>query len=138
VDSINLLQTASSEASTTTIRLLDYFTIPRANGDSVVLLLVHPGPNQLGHHLPRSKVNDLLLSDVRKAQRSTPRGAAQSSYSVEDIDAPMLPGDTDNVDTMDLATFLECVPMIHQEALLITSTYRFAIQATHCLEILHK
>ncbi|KAI0028278.1 histidine kinase [Vararia minispora EC-137] len=121
---IGLLQ-ASSEASSTIVRLIEVFTIPRTNGDCVVLLMVHPGPNQLGHHFPRSKINDLLLSDVTPSygQRPVSRGGppSHSVFFMEEDDTPMLPGDSENVDTMDLATFLE-----------------FAIQATYCLEMLHK
>ena len=69
-----------------------------------MLLLSHPGPNQLGRHLPHSRINDLLFSDAAPARPLTSHGG--DVYMSSD-DIPTLPGDDDNVDTMDLATFLE-------------------------------
>ncbi|KAI0063199.1 STKc type histidine kinase [Artomyces pyxidatus] len=104
----------SPDTLSTTLRMIDFFSISRGNGDCVVLLLVHPGPNLLGRYLPPSKVNDLLLAEIPKIRPTSSHG------DVFMVDMDSL-GDVDNVDTMDLATFLE-----------------FAVQATHCLEMMHK
>ncbi|KAI0320977.1 histidine kinase [Amylostereum chailletii] len=114
---IGLMQT-SSEALSTTIRLIDLFFIPRANGDCLVLLLMHPGPNLLGRYLPHSRVNDLLLSDASPTHH---QHSHTGDVYMDEEEIPTLPVDYENVDTMDLATFLE-----------------FAVQATHCLEMMHK
>ncbi|THH17217.1 hypothetical protein EW146_g3550 [Bondarzewia mesenterica] len=107
---------ASSEAMSTTIRFIDFLSMSRTNGDCVVLLLVHPGPNLLGRYLPSSKVNDLLL-----AEEISIKAPLQSDIYMTDVGDLDLLDESNNVDIMDLATFLE-----------------FAIQATHCLEMMHK
>ncbi|KAH7929368.1 dual-domain HisK/Mak2 protein kinase [Leucogyrophana mollusca] len=105
----------SSEALSTTLRMIDFFTVSRANGDCVVLLLVHPGLNLLGRYFPPSKVNDFLLADIT---RPTPPPSFDDMYMMEEeLDSLQM----ECFDVMDLATFLE-----------------FAIQATHCLEMIHK
>ncbi|KAN0121467.1 histidine kinase [Russula decolorans] len=104
----------SPEALSTTLRLTDLISIPRSNGDCVVLLLVHPGPNLLGRYLPLSRINALLLAEPSLSRLSTAQGDVFMSEAGE-------AGDVEGTDTMDLATFLE-----------------FAIQATHCLENLHR
>ena len=121
------------ESSSTTLRLVDFFSIPRSNGDCVVLLLNHPGLNVLGRYFPSHKVNDLLLGDISRT-RPPPSHTdilmmgMEEPYTVEEMEA---------IEIMDLASFLEY-------ALAITacsSTYpfnRFAIQATHCLEMMHR
>lgn len=80
------------------IRMIEFFTLPRGNGDCVVLLLSHPGPNLLGRYLPRSKVNDLLLAEHVNVKRPLP---------VEDIYMHVDELEIEQADTMDLATFLE-------------------------------
>ena len=65
---------ASSESSNVTLRMIDFFTIPKVNGDCVVLLLVHPGLNLLGRYFPPSKVNDLLLADVSRSRPPNSNG----------------------------------------------------------------
>lgn len=42
----------SAEASTATLRFIDFFSIARPNGDCVVLLVSHPGENQLAKYFP--------------------------------------------------------------------------------------
>ncbi|KAA1468392.1 histidine kinase [Dentipellis sp. KUC8613] len=108
---------ASPESLRTMLRLIDFFSISQADGDAVVLLLVHPGPNMLGRYLPRSKVNDLLLAEPSRTLPSTSHG----DIFMGDMENNAYEGDPDSTDTMDLATFLE-----------------FAVQATHCLEQMHK
>ncbi|KAI0047651.1 histidine kinase [Auriscalpium vulgare] len=108
---------ASTNTLITTPRMIDYFSISRVNGDCVVLLLVHPGPNLLGRYLPASKVNALLLAEAPKLRPTSSHG----DVFMADMDISGFLGDTDSTDTMDLATFLE-----------------FAVQATHCLEQMHK
>ncbi|TFY70059.1 hypothetical protein EVJ58_g21 [Rhodofomes roseus] len=92
------------ESSSTTLRLIDFFSIPRSNGDCVVLLLSHPGLNILGRRYiatrPPPSHTDILMMGM------------EEPYTVEEMEA---------IEIMDLASFLE-----------------FAIQATHCLEMMHR
>ena len=67
----------------------------------MVLLLAHPGPNLLGHYLPPSKVNDLILPDT-----SNPPVSSPGDVHMAEPDEQAL-GDAENFDIMDLATFLE-------------------------------
>ncbi|VDC01932.1 unnamed protein product [Peniophora sp. CBMAI 1063] len=116
---LNLLQ-VSREGLGAAIRPIDMFKLPRGSGDCTVLLLVHPGPNQLGHYFPRS-INPLLLSETTPAARPVSRGGLQTDIFLSDEDMETFFEDSESTpDTMDLATFLE-----------------FAIQATHCLDVLH-
>ncbi|KAJ7071393.1 hypothetical protein C8F01DRAFT_1110373 [Mycena amicta] len=105
------------EASSHVLRLIDFFNIPKDSGDVVVLLLVHPGLNLLGRYLPPAKINDLLLPDL---SRLRPQSSHGDAYMM-DIEEPNLLDEVGGFDIMDLATFLE-----------------FAIQATHCLEAMHR
>jgi len=107
----------SAERYRTALRMIDFFKIPRENGDCVVLLLMHPGLNILGRYLPPSKVNDLLLADIAKTR---PLSIPGDVFMTGD-DGIDLMEEMEAFDIMDLATFLE-----------------FAIQATHCLEVLHR
>ncbi|KAH9945631.1 histidine kinase [Amylocystis lapponica] len=91
----------SPESSNTTLRTIEFFSIPRINGDCVVLLLV----------------NELLLGDISRSrpapsQRDIYMMGVEESYAGEEMEA---------IEIMDLASFLE-----------------FAIQATHCLEMMHR
>ncbi|KAH9075705.1 histidine kinase [Lactarius deliciosus] len=107
----------SPEALSTTLRLVDFMSISRSNGDCVVLLLAHPGPNLIGRYLPLSRINALLLAEPPLSRLS----ASQGDVFMSEINEGGSFRDVENTDTMDLATFLE-----------------FAIQATHCLENLHR
>ncbi|KAJ7922998.1 hypothetical protein B0H13DRAFT_1981220 [Mycena leptocephala] len=107
----------TSDGSRHALRILEFFNIPRDSGDVVVLLLGHPGLNLLGRYLPPSKINDLLLPDLSRARPSSSHGDA---YMME-IEEPDLLDGVGGFDIMDLASFLE-----------------FAIQATHCLESMHR
>ncbi|OBZ79765.1 Peroxide stress-activated histidine kinase mak2 [Grifola frondosa] len=107
----------SPETSSTTLRMIDFFTISRGNGDCVVLLLVHPGLNILGRYFPPLKVNNLLLGDISRAK---PSPTHRDIYMMG-IDEPYSMEEMEAIEIMDLATFLE-----------------FAIQATHCLEMMHR
>jgi len=118
--------------STTVLRMIDFFKIPRESGDCVVLLLVHPGLNLLGRYLPPSKVNDLLLADLSRV-RPTGHGSI-TVVGTGDLD---LNEEMEAFDIMDLASFLEYVSSSYEVAIL-TNTFRFSIQATHCLEVLHR
>ncbi|TRM62878.1 histidine kinase [Schizophyllum amplum] len=102
------------EGNTTTLRMIDFFTIPKDAGDVVVLLLAHPGLNLLSRHLPPSKINDLLLSEVM------PASTAFGDVYMMGIEEPDLE-EIESLEIIDLASFLE-----------------FAVQSTHCLEIAHK
>lgn len=122
----------SSESINATLRLIEFFTISRSQGDCVVLLLVHPGTNALGRYYPPAKVNDILLGDVSRV-RSLGHGdmyMMDDSGMMEELEA---------CDMMDLATFLECVlPYCCSGPFPEPKFIRFAIQATHCLELLHR
>lgn len=121
----------SPEAMSTTLRLIDFISISRSNGDCVVLLLAHPGPNLLGRYLPLSRINALLLAEPSLSHPS----ASQDVFMNEIGEGGPL-RDVENTDTMDLATFLECVFLLQFTSSL--TGHRFAIQATHCLENLHR
>lgn len=108
---------ATADGSSTMLRLIDFFKIPREHGDCVVLLIAHPGPNLLGRYLPPSKVNDLLLADMGHARVSSSHGDT-TMHGFEETD---FNDEMEHLDIMDLASFLE-----------------FAIKATICLETLHK
>ncbi|CDO70926.1 hypothetical protein BN946_scf184829.g34 [Trametes cinnabarina] len=108
---------SSPDSSSITLRMIDFFTIPKSNGDCVVLLLYHPGLNILGRYFPPAKVNSLLFGDISRARPSSSHrdifmSGVEEPYSMEEMEA---------IEIMDLATFLE-----------------FAIQATHCLEMMHR
>ncbi|KAK7064662.1 histidine kinase [Favolaschia claudopus] len=108
---------SSSDGSRHALRILEFFNIPRDSGDVVVLLLGHPGLNLLGRYLPPTKINDLLLPDLSRARPPSSHGDV---YMME-IEEPGLLDGVGGFDIMDLASFLE-----------------FAIQATHCLEAMHR
>ena len=108
---------AYPESSSTTLRMIDFFTIPKTNGDCVVLLLFHPGLNILGRYFPPAKVNNLLIGDISRARPApTHRDVFMSG-----VEEPYIMEEMEAIEIMDLATFLE-----------------FAIQATHCLEMMHR
>ncbi|KAJ7293811.1 dual-domain HisK/Mak2 protein kinase [Mycena rebaudengoi] len=108
----------ASDGARHALRIIEFFTIPKDSGDVVVLLLGHPGLNLLGRYLPPSKINDLLLPDVSRGAR--PPSSHGDAYMMN-IEEPDLLDEIGGFDIMDIATFLE-----------------FAIQATHCLEAMHK
>lgn len=83
--------------------MIDFFQIPKSNGDCVVLLLAHPGLNLLGRYFPPAKVNDLLLSDIT---RTRPHSSHNDVYMMG-IEEPDIVEDMDPMDVMDLASFLE-------------------------------
>ncbi|KAF8061003.1 hypothetical protein FPV67DRAFT_1673829 [Lyophyllum atratum] len=111
----------STNGYSTTLRMLDYLKIAREHGDCVVLILVHPGLNLLGRYLPPTKVNDLLLADVSRVRPSSSHGDVFMASVEEESQATEAAEATEAFAIMDLASFLE-----------------FAIQATRCLENLHK
>ena len=107
------------EGNTTTLRMIDFFTIPKDAGDVVVLLLAHPGLNLLSRHLPSSKINDLLLSEVM------PATTAFGDVYMMGIEEPDLE-EIESLEIIDLASFLECV---HRSPLLLDpDTHANAIQ----------
>lgn len=89
----------------TTLRMIDYFKIPREYGDCVVLILVHPGLNLLGRYLPPVKINDLLLVDVSRVRPSSSYG----DVYMMDIEGPEANEEMETFAIMDLASFLEYV-----------------------------
>ena len=96
------------DSSNVALRMIDFFSIPRANGDCVVLLLVHPGHNILGRYFPPAKVNDLLLADMSRSRTPPEHGDAYMA----NVDEPELEADMEPIEVMDLASFLECVSRI--------------------------
>ncbi|GLB36534.1 putative GAF domain containing protein [Lyophyllum shimeji] len=111
----------TADGYSVTLRMLEYLKIPREHGDCVVLILGHPGLNLLGRYLPSPKVNDLLLADVSRVRPSSSHGDVFMMNVEEESRATEAAEATEAFDIMDLASFLE-----------------FAIQATRCLENLHK
>jgi hypothetical protein len=109
---------STTDGSSTVLRFIDFFKIPREHGDCVVLLVAHPGPNLLGRYLPPSKVNDLLLADMGHSRSTAMHGDSPMLSAFEEND---LTDEMETFDIMDLASFLE-----------------FAIKTTLCLETLHK
>ncbi|KAH9850662.1 histidine kinase [Lenzites betulinus] len=108
----------SPESSSTTLRMIDFFTIPKTNGDCAVLLLFHPGLNILGRYFPPAKVNNLLFGDISRAR---PSSSSRRDIYMTGVEEPYSMEEMEAIEIMDLATFLE-----------------FAIQATHCLEMMHR
>ncbi|OSD05781.1 histidine kinase [Trametes coccinea BRFM310] len=108
---------SSPDSSSTTLRMIDFFTIPKTNGDCVVLLLYHPGLNILGRYFPPAKVNTLLFGDISRARPSS----SHRDIFMSGVEEPYIMEEMEAIEIMDLATFLE-----------------FAIQATHCLEMMHR
>jgi len=94
---------SSPEPSGIALRMIDFFSVPKSNGDCVVLLLVHPGLNLLGRYFPPLKVNDLLLADVSRTRPSS----SHADVYMMGIEEPDPVEDMDPMDVMDLASFLE-------------------------------
>jgi len=92
-----------TEGYSTTLRMIDYYKIPRDSGDCVVLLLVHPGLNLLGRYLPPLKVNDLLLADISRVRPMSSHG----DVYMMGIEEPDIVEEMEAFDIMDLASFLE-------------------------------
>ena len=88
------------------LRLIDFFTVPKSNGDCVVLLLAHPGLNLLGRYFPPSAVNDLLLADVIRPKPTSP----PTDIYMMGTEEPAMFEEMGPMDVMDLASFLEYVP----------------------------
>jgi len=120
-----------TEGSTVALRMIDYLQIPREHGDCAVLLLVHPGSNVLSRYLPPSKINSLLLPDSARPRPTSSHGGDFF------LDGNGLADQLESSDTMDLATFLECVFSSTDRLVAIDVLLRFAIQSTHCLEVMH-
>ncbi|KAH8834919.1 dual-domain HisK/Mak2 protein kinase [Flagelloscypha sp. PMI_526] len=104
----------------TALQLIDIFHIDRENGDVLVLLLSHPGLNLLGRYFPQGQINDLLLPIYHSPPHSSISGDASTPLTAG-IEGRNLEPDVENVDVMDLASFIQ-----------------FAIEATHCLERVHQ
>lgn len=92
----------------TTLRFIDFLSIPRHSGDCVVLLLMHPGLNLLGRYFPPSKVNELLLADVSRARPSSSHG----DIYMMGVEEPDMNEELEAFDVMDLASFLESVLVV--------------------------
>ena len=94
----------NAEASRSTLRLIDFFTIPKHNGDSVILLLSHPGVNTLGRYFSPSKVNDLLLTK----QTPPPQPDVYKIGMVPELEDKDQ-SSAEDLSVMDLTTFMESV-----------------------------
>jgi hypothetical protein len=92
--------------------------------------LTHPGVNVLGRFLPDHKINDLLLAEAVRTRTSIDVTMLDSEGTTEAAE------DGDGYDIMDLASFLEYVKSYPYFC--YSHFARFAIQATHCLEVLNK
>jgi uracil-DNA glycosylase len=87
--------TGSAESSVT-LRLLEHVIIPPEDGDSIVLVVGHPGANQLGRYFTDASSRNLLLSS--KAAKEISIGPTfDDNVVMEDGDSML----------MDLATFIE-------------------------------
>lgn len=95
---------ASCEAIGTTLRFIDYFTIPKANGPCAVLLLSHPGVNALSRYFTQSVVNDLLLADESWTRAPSSR---RDIHVVGVEESEVEEFGVSNGHAMDLTTFLE-------------------------------
>jgi len=84
-----------SSESSVTLRLLEHIVIPPEDGDSIVLVVGHPGGNQLGRYLTEASANSLLLPS------SMPKNSV-----VPTLDDDVTMEDGDSI-LMDLATFIE-------------------------------
>lgn len=123
------------ESANIGLRLIDFFCIAKSHGDCLVLLLAHPGLNLLGRYFPPSKVNTLLLADVSRARPSS----SHADIYMMGIEEPEFHDEMEAMDIMDLASFLEYVPSFGLSARSCSRCLsRFAIQATRCLEMMHK
>jgi hypothetical protein len=92
--SLNRL-TGSAESSVT-LRLLEHVLISPEDGDSIVLVVGHPGANQLGRYFAEAASKSLLLS--------TPD--LKDCISINAFDENVVMEDGDSI-LMDLATFIE-------------------------------
>lgn len=101
---IRIKQIATNpDAARSTLRLIDFFTIPKHNGNSTVLMLSHPGVNTLARYFAPSQVNDLLLAK----QKPSPQSDVYKMVMEPDKSSQSpLQGDSR---VMDLTTFLESV-----------------------------
>ena len=87
--------TSSSESSVT-LRLLEHVVIPPEDGDSIVLVVGHPGANQLGRYFAEASSDNLLLS-AKFPKQQAPSSPFDDNVVMEDGDSIL----------MDLATFVE-------------------------------
>jgi len=72
-----------------TLSLVECFNIPRDAGDCTVLILLHPGTNELGHYFPPSHINPLLLPWIppQKSRPTTANNAATAAAATnEDVE----------------------------------------------------
>ncbi|KZT42789.1 hypothetical protein SISSUDRAFT_979545 [Sistotremastrum suecicum HHB10207 ss-3] len=100
------LMSTSNEAihANVTLRLLEYLTIPPESGDCVVLVLSHPGYNQLARYFPSDQINDLLIPE----SVACPGPAFLGDIAMPDVDEEGEPfRDDEPLPLIDLATFLE-------------------------------
>lgn len=98
----------SNDSSSILLRVIEFFSLQKDNGDCVVLLLAHPGLNLLGRYFPPSKINKLLLGESSTRTRPHALQAEMYAMGLEELDA--FDGDEiEAFDIMDLASFLEYV-----------------------------
>lgn len=100
----SLIALSQLSAHGRSLRMIEHFRIPRESGDSVVILLVHPGQNELGRYLPPSKVNDLLVAVKPPSKTVT---STQGDVNMANPEGQDLAEDLEAFDIMDLASFLE-------------------------------
>lgn len=111
----------------------------RESGDCVILLIAHPGPNELGRYFPPSRVNELLLAKTPEIYYSPHSERPEYTTQSDDDDTNSRKEDFSYYSVMDLASFLEYVNALLSVLKVLNVAYpRFAIQSTHCLELVHK
>ncbi|KAF9243774.1 STKc type histidine kinase [Melanogaster broomeanus] len=120
----------SSEAHTTTLRLIEFLTVPRADGDCVVLLLVHPVNDFLLADIEVPRLSDrevdvMLPEDLSSPTSGTTALAVETGEQEGDLyDGVVLPLseldlndlERERFDVMDLASFLEYADPIRANA----------------------
>lgn len=87
---------AGSTESSFTLRLLEHVIIPPDDGDSIVLVVGHPGGNQIGRYFTEASSKSLLL----------PNSDPKSDIGSVPFDENVVMEDSDSM-LMDLATFIE-------------------------------
>lgn len=94
----------STHGYSTSLGVIDFLEIPHESGDSVVLIVMHPGPNLLGRYLPPAKVNDLLLAKISHVSLTLLQDdvSMKSADESEAAEVSVVASDT-----MDIASFLE-------------------------------
>lgn len=98
---------ASPDAPGRALSLVDIFTIPKANGDSTVLLLSHPGTNMLGQFFSVPKVNEIILANSSTDRTHSIKDEYKVAMDEERGDGEDVDSQSQSPRHMDLITFFE-------------------------------